>query len=573
MGLINIAEADAVRPILLRSLVVVLVVILTRFFYRGYVARSRVRSLIAQGIPVLPHSLLFGHLPIFGDFRAAHPPDANIYMFHYWMVANFKKYFPSEDNVPPVVYLDLWPISGSLAAVFDPVAATQFTQTKSLPKDTLMTEYMNPLTENLDIVSSEGQLWKTWRQRFNPGFSPRNLTALLPEIIEEALVFVNGLKNLAGKDGKWGPVFPLEEKTINLTFDIIVRASVDLRLHEQSRQSPSPLKTALMEQIQMMGMVTNSARGVPVMKMPWHHAAIRRNNEAIRQVLLPQIESKLRSDSSAKQQRKTIVDLALKNIDKDDPSASKEKLDAEFVDRLIANLKAFIFAGHDTTSSTICYMVKLLQDYPEKLARVRAEHDSVFGPDPEKAVEILIASPHLLYSLPYTLGVIKETLRLYPLAATVRDSKAAPGLALTVPGSPTRYPLDGFGPWVAVTGLQRNPDYWPRPNEFLPERWLAVEGDPLYVSIKEAWVPFSLGPRNCIGLELAMIELRLVSVLIARSFDIEEAWAEWDEKQGPKATPNHVVNGKRLYGVGNGTVHPKDGMPVHVRLRVHKPAP
>lgn len=281
----------------------------------------------------------------------------------------------------------------------------------------------------------------------------------------------------------------------------------------------------------MMGMVTNSARGVPVMKMPWHHAAIRRNNEAIRQVLLPQIESKLRSDSSAKQQRKTIVDLALKNIDKDDPSASKEKLDAEFVDRLIANLKAFIFAGHDTTSSTICYMVKLLQDYPEKLARVRAEHDSVFGPDPEKAVEILIASPHLLYSLPYTLGVIKETLRLYPLAATVRDSKAAPGLALTVPGSPTRYPLDGFGPWVAVTGLQRNPDYWPRPNEFLPERWLAVEGDPLYVSIKEAWVPFSLGPRNCIGLELAMIELRLVSVLIARSFDIEEAWAEWDEKQ------------------------------------------
>lgn len=175
---------------------------------------------------MLPHSLLFGHLPIFGDFRAAHPPDANIYMFHYWMVANFKKYFPSEDNVPPVVYLDLWPISGSLAAVFDPVAATQFTQTKSLPKDTLMTEYMNPLTENLDIVSSEGQLWKTWRQRFNPGFSPRNLTALLPEIIEEALVFVNGLKNLAGKDGKWGPVFPLEEKTINLTFDIIVRASV-----------------------------------------------------------------------------------------------------------------------------------------------------------------------------------------------------------------------------------------------------------------------------------------------------------------------------------------------------------
>lgn len=85
--------------------------------------------------------------------------------------------------------------------------------------------------------------------------------------------------------------------------------------------------------------------------------------------------------------------------------------------------------------------------------------------------------------------------------------------------------------WLAAPGVQRNPDYWPRPNDFLPERWIATEGDPLYVATKEAWTPFSLGPRNCIGMELAMIELRLVSVLIARTFDIEEAWEEWDKKQ------------------------------------------
>ncbi|KAI1204226.1 cytochrome P450 4V3 [Annulohypoxylon truncatum] len=573
MGLHN-TTGDAVRPLLLRSLLILLIIVLVRFFYRGYVARGRVRSLIAQGIPVLPHSLLFGHLPILASFRAVHPPDVNIYMFHRWLAANSRKYFPGRDRVPPVVYLDLWPLSSSLAAVFDPVAASQFTQSKSLPKDHLMAEYMMPLTGNLDMVSSEGQLWKTWRSRFNPSFSPRNLTALLPEIIEEALVFVNGLKDLAGTDGNWGPVFQLEEKTINLTFDVIVRASIDLRLREQSRKSSSPLKAALLKQTKMMGMVTDVARMLPLVRMPWHHAAIRRNNEDMRKVLLPQIESKLRSDASTNQQKKTIVDVAMKYVDKDDPSVSKEKPDAVFVDRLIANLKAFIFAGHDTTSSTICFMVKLMQDHPEKLAKVRAEHDSVLGPDPEKAAEILTTSPHLLYSLPYTLGVIKETLRLYPLAATVRDSKTVSGFALTVPGSlPTTYPLDGFGPWLAVHGLQRNPDYWPRPNEFLPERWLAVEGDSLYVATKEAWAAFSLGPRNCIGMELAMIELRLVSVLIARTFDIEEAWAEWDEKQGSKATPTHIVNGERLYEIGSGTVHPKDGMPVHVRLRAHKPAP
>ncbi|KAI1759479.1 cytochrome P450 4V3 [Hypoxylon sp. FL1150] len=524
-------STDAVRPLLLRGVSVLLAIAVFRFLYRGYVERSRVRSLRARGIPILPHSIWFGHLPIFADFRAEHPPDVNIYMFHLWLAANYKKYFPQLDKVPPVIYLDLWPAADSLVSVVDPVAASQFTIVQSLPKHSVATEFMYPLTGNVDIVSSEGELWKKWRSRFSPGFSPRNLTALLPELIEEAQVFVDGLKGLAGKNEEWGPVFQLEEKTTNLTFDIIVRASVDLRLHEQSRSTPSPLKKALMNQIELMGMMANAARVfLPIGRMPWHHAAIKKNNRVMRDALIPQIEDKLQSDFRTDLKKKTIVDLAIKHIDKDGQSASREKPDTEFVERLIANLKAFIFAGHDTTSSTICYMVKMLQDHPDCLEKFRAEHDAVLGTNPDDAVQVLTASPHLLYSLPYTLAVIKETLRLYPLAATVRSTTSTPDFYLTVPGSPQRYPIDGFGPWVAVPAVQRNPDYWPRPDEFLPERWLVAEGDPLYAA-KEAWVPFSSGPRNCIGMELAMIELRLVAVLIARTFDIEEAWDEWDVKQ------------------------------------------
>ncbi|OTB01946.1 hypothetical protein M426DRAFT_323042 [Hypoxylon sp. CI-4A] len=572
MGLQNAIAVGDVRPLLFRGIGVLIAVAVVRFLYNGYIERRRIKSLKAQGIPMLPHSWLFGHLGIFADFRADHPPDVNIYMFHGWLAANFKKYFPDLERLPPVIYLDLWPVASSLVPVYDPVAATQFTTAHSLPKESSTANYMSPLTGNLDIVSEEGELWKKWRQRFNPGFSPRNLTALLPELIEEVKVFVDVLKNLAGENGEWGPVFQLEEKTTNLTFDIIVRASLDLRLHEQSRPTPSPLKLAMVDQIRWMGMVASAARAFPLIKMPWHHAAIKRNNLTMRNVLLPEIERRLQSDFKPDQNKKTIVDLALKHVDKDDPSASRDKPNAVFIDRLIANLKAFIFAGHDTTSSTICFMVKLLQDHPDCLAKLRAEHDSVFGEDPKKAPEILATSPHLIYSLPYTLGVIKETLRLYPLAATLRNSSKIAGFTITVPGSSRKYPLNGYGPWLAAPVVQRNPDYWPRPHEFLPERWLATEGEELYVSTKEAWTPFSIGPRNCIGMELAMIELRLVAVLIARTFDIGEAWEKWDLKQGPKATPTHAVNGQRLYSSGNGTVHPKDGMPVHVRLRTHKSA-
>ncbi|KAI5863873.1 cytochrome P450 4V3 [Durotheca rogersii] len=563
-----------VSAILLRSLGVIVAFVVLRFLRRTYIERMRIRSLRAQGIPMLPHSLVFGHLPVLGQFRKEHPPDVNIYMMHNWLVRNLDRYFPGHKKVPPLVYLDLWPMAGSLVMAYDAAAASQFTQSPSLPKDPVTRMFMEPLTGGNDLVSTEGAIWKTWRTRFSPGFSPRNLSALLPELLEEAQVFVNGLRNLAGKDGEWGPVFKLEEKTTNLTFDIITRASLDMRLHEQSRQSDSPFKSALMSQIKIMGMVTKVVQIIRLDKLPWYHATISRNNSVMHKVLVSQIENKLRSDAGASVQgKKTIVDLAIKHVDKDaGAGASRGKPDAAFMLHLIANLKAFIFAGHDTTASTICFMTKLLQDNPDCLARLRAEHDAVLGPDPERAGEVLAASPHLLYALPYTLGVIKETLRLFPLAATVRDGNHVPGYALTVPGSTTKYPTRGFGPWLAAPGIQRNADYWPRPDAFLPQRWTVPEGDPLYAA-REAWTPFSLGPRNCIGMELAMVELRLVAVLVARTFDVREAWAEWDAKQGPKATPSHVVDGERLYCIGDGTVHPKDGMPVVVRLRTHGSSP
>ncbi|KAK7702029.1 hypothetical protein SLS64_009890 [Diaporthe eres] len=246
----------------------------------------------------------------------------------------------------------------------------------------------------------------------------------------------------------------------------------------------------------------------------------------MREFLLPQIQRKLES-TSENTQKKTIVDLAIKHVGTDEPNASKKQPSAEFVDRLVANLKIFLFADHDTTASTICFMTKLLQDNPSCLEKVRAEHDAVLGPEVDKAAEVLTASPHLLQSLPYTLAVIKETLRIYPLAATVREPP--PGFYLTGTNSSVRYPMEGFGLWLSAPGVQRHPQYWKRPNDFLPERWMSTDAA-LYPAAN-SWVPFSLGPRICIGMELALVELKLVLVLTARTFDIEEAWSEWDKQR------------------------------------------
>ncbi|KAI2618910.1 vera protein [Hypoxylon sp. NC1633] len=559
----------SITPILLSwGLVGALITVTIRFVHQGYVHRSRIRSLRSQGIPIAPHSLIIGHISIFADFRRSHPPDININVFHIWLARSYQKYFPGLERLPPVVYLDLWPVGPQFALVYDAAAVSQFTQTKSLPKLHLLTQYIKPLTSGLDIVSTEGALWKTWRSRFNPGFGSRNISALLPELIEDVSVFTSQLRDLSGNGGEWGPVFQLREKSADLTFDVICQVTLGMSSSKEPSQANSSFKSALRDQVRLMNLSSNG--GLLRSKLLWHRAKISKNNRIMRNVIMPFIESKLytsQSEKGTKGTAKTAIDLAIQHAHSEDTQRST-KLDPDFADMVISNIKAFIFAGEDTTATTICFLFKRLQDNPNSLSKLRDEHDRVLGPAPEHAAAVLSANPHLLHNLPYTLAVIKETLRLHPLASTARQ--APPGFVLNMPRSgtaTTQFPLGGFAPWVAAAGLQQSTEYWPRATEFLPERWMEAEGEPLYPR-KDAWVPFSIGPRNCIGMELALAQLKLVCVLVVRSFEVEEAWDEWDEKLGEKATPAQKVDGQRLYEVSTGPVQPKDGMPVHVRLRV-----
>ncbi len=137
---------------------------------------------------------------------------------------NYRQFFPDLENVPPVLYFDLWPIENSTMFVVDPNLAAQFTQDVSLPKHSMLPEIMEPMSHGLDLNAFNGDQWKLWRSRFNPGFSARNIMALLPEILEEVSIFYNVLGKLAGSQkGEWGGPFQMEEITTNLTFDVIGR--------------------------------------------------------------------------------------------------------------------------------------------------------------------------------------------------------------------------------------------------------------------------------------------------------------------------------------------------------------
>ena len=123
--------------------------------------------------------------------------------------------------------------------------------------------------------------------------------------------------------------------------------------------------------------------------------------------------------------------------------------------------------------------------------------------------------------------------------------------------------------WVISHSIQRSPDLWPSPNSFIPERWLVKEGDPLF-PVKGAWRPFELGPRQCIGIELAMIETKVIMALMLRSFDTKAAYKELDAKDveaGVKPRVRTTPDGERAYQVRIATAKPVGGMPVRVTRR------
>jgi len=187
---------------------------------------------------------------------------------------------------------------------------------------------------------------------------------------------------------------------------------------------------------------------------------------------------------------------------------------------------------------------------PSILTRIRAEHNSVFGPTLESTVSALHNEPVLLNKLPLTHAVFKECLRLHPIGFTIR--KAVPGATVVYKGR--TYPLEKHKIAILSAAMQRDSNYFKDPSIFNPDRFLDAE-----TNSSPAWMPFEKGPRNCIGQQLSLLEAKVISVLTVRWFDFEAVF-----KDHGLSIPGH---GGRAYQVMKLTAKPKDGIPMRVKLR------
>lgn len=185
-------------------------------------------------------------------------------------------------------------------------------------------------------------------------------------------------------------------------------------------------------------------------------------------------------------------------------------------DRSWLNGDAFgiIIAGSDTTATTLTMLFYHLALSPSHISKIRHELSNLPTTTTPDA--------RTLHSLPHLNGCIHETLRLHPPVPSGGLRLSPPqGLTISSPNTnkPTYIPPNTTLS-LPLYSLHRLPSAFPRPLEFLPERWYS---SPELVTDKNAWMPFSTGRFGCVGRNLALLEIRAVAVRVLGMFDFELA--------------------------------------------------
>ncbi|GME64353.1 hypothetical protein EKO04_007756 [Neofusicoccum parvum] len=192
------------------------------------------------------------------------------------------------------------------------------------------------------------------------------------------------------------------------------------------------------------------------------------------------------------------------------------------VGEMHSNAGVFMIAGTETTATALSGMVYLLLRHPDCLRRLKEEVYGAFESADEMTLERL---PHL----PYLNAVINEAMRVYP-AAPEALMRAVPPEGAEICG---KFVPGGTTVFITHYCAFRSPHNFALPDSFVPERWLP-DCDPHFAKDdKKAFQPFSVGPRNCIGRNLANHEIRLILANIIWHFDLElcEESSNWTDQK------------------------------------------
>lgn len=382
-------------------------------------------------------------------------------------------------NYGPVTQLRFGP--APVYALTDPAALHYVLQTNNrnyMKEQNFMNITRKALQTKDNLFTSDGESWLKQRRLMQPTFHRQQVSRFAAVITEETVQALD----------RWSSArpFDLEAAMMDITMGIIGRTMLNiaiLRDHPQLYHAFTTVSTYIADR------ASNPAA-------PLLYALNGRTREfqkaltMTRTMLKQAIDQRLASDDHPGD----LLDMLLMARDEEDGSQMSTA-------KLMDELFGIVSAGHETSSITLAWLFHSLAAHPESEAKVHAELDQVLG----ERLPTLADLPNL----PYLKQVIDETLRRYPAAyVSTRQSIAADEIAgYSIPAKSIIL--------INIYGLHHHPHYWSEPDRFDPDRFASAHADAIN---RQAYLPFLLGPRKCIGEPLAHLEMQLIAATIAQRF-------------------------------------------------------
>ena len=342
------------------------------------------------------------------------------------------------------------------------------------------------------LLTSTGSKWRARRKMITPAFHFSILKEFLNIFQEQSMLFVSNLREFADK------TYPIDIQAHVklLTLDIICETAMGVKVAAQKSSHSEYVKAVL-----KMNFYFYKRSRRPhlwpnfMMRLTQFGREYLRDLNIIHSFTKKVILSRIAKHSHAEganSGRKVFLDILL-------DAYAKGDID---LDGIREEVDTFMFEGHDTTASSISWTLYLLSLNQDVQRKVQAEVDAAWKAD-DKSLENVLAN------LNYLECVIKESLRLYPPVAlygrileedTIMGGESIP---------------KGTNMMVATYGLHMDEKYWTKPEEFIPDRFME---DEFLKRHPFQYLPFSAGPRNCIGQRFAMMEEKLILFNVLRHF-------------------------------------------------------
>ena len=352
------------------------------------------------------------------------------------------------------------------------------------------------------LLISEGDFWRRQRRIAAPAFHSRRIDEFV------ATMAASTEKMLARWSELSGP-FDLSAEMMALALDIVSRTMFSTEVTRDVETIRDLTRIVVSLRPNLLDLV-----GLPDWLPRYQPSAYRRAIAAFNAL----VTRFLAERESGNVDRGDLLSLLLAARDTETGEGMSER-------QLRSEILTILQAGHETTSNALAWTFYLLAQHPDAEARLHEEIDRVLGGRAPAYAQ--------LAELKWTRMVLEEAMRLYPPAHSIGRNavgedelggmRVRPGAHIT----------------ISIFVTHRNPNLWPEPERFDPERFApaAVAGRHRF-----AYLPFGGGPRICIGNSFAMAEAQVALAAIAQRYRLRLA-------------PGHVVE-----PIGLITLRPKNGI-------------